>query len=171
MWYTKSFFAVALGGTLPFGAVFIELYFIFSSLWLNQLYYIFGFLTIVFVILVITCAEMRFGSSFSPTFCFPFSLLTSPPKSIVMCYFQLCGENYHWQWRSVIVPASSGIYLFLYSCFYFFSALKMTRFVSIVLYFGYSFLMATAFSLMTGCVGFLSCKWFVGKIYTYIKLD
>ena len=94
-----------------------------------------------------------------------------PPLSVVMCYFQLCGENYLWQWRSVTVAASSGIYLFLYSCFYFFSALKITRFVSIVLYFGYSFVMATGFSLMTGCIGFLSCKWFVGKIYTYIKLD
>jgi len=138
-----------MGGLLPFGAVFIELYFIFSSLWLNQFYYIFGFLAIVFVILIITCAEM----------------------SIVMCYFQLCGENYHWQWRSLAVAAASGGYLFLYSCFYFYSVMRITRFVSIVLYFGYSFAMASAFSLLTGCIGFLSCQWFVGKIYTCIKLD
>ena len=27
---------------------------------------------------------------------------------VVMCYFQLCGENYHWQWRSFMVAGASG---------------------------------------------------------------
>jgi len=145
----RPMFSIMLGGVLPFAAVFIELYFIFSSLWLNQFYYIFGFLSIVFVILVITCAEM----------------------SIVLCYFHLCGENYHWHWRVFLSAGSSGVYLFLYSIFYFFTSLKIYRFVSIVLYFGYSFLMASAFALLTGCIGFISCEWFIRKIYGSIKLD
>jgi transmembrane 9 superfamily protein 2/4 len=36
VWYTHPFFAVALGGVLPFGAVCIELFFIMSALWLHQ---------------------------------------------------------------------------------------------------------------------------------------
>ena len=35
-WYMQSLFSVAIGGILPFGAVFIELFFILSSVWLNQ---------------------------------------------------------------------------------------------------------------------------------------
>ncbi len=35
-WYMHPAFAVAVGGVLPFGAVFIELFFILTSLWLHQ---------------------------------------------------------------------------------------------------------------------------------------
>ena len=35
-WYMQSLFSVLIGGILPFGAVFIELFFILSSVWLNQ---------------------------------------------------------------------------------------------------------------------------------------
>ena len=36
VWYTNKYFAIALGGILPFGAVCIELFFIMSALWLHQ---------------------------------------------------------------------------------------------------------------------------------------
>lgn len=96
-WYMSEFITAIVGGILPFGAVFVELFFILSSLWLDQFYYVFGFLLIVFFILLITCAEI----------------------TIVLVYFQLCGEDYRWWWRSIITSGSSAIYLFFYSAFYF----------------------------------------------------
>ena len=54
-WYMHPIFTTLIGGILPFGAVFIELFFILTSIWLHQFYYIFGFLFIVFLILLITC--------------------------------------------------------------------------------------------------------------------
>ncbi|RVW51946.1 Transmembrane 9 superfamily member 10 [Vitis vinifera] len=113
-WYMQPVFSILIGGILPFGAVFIELFFILTSIWLNQFYYIFGFLFIVFVILLITCAEI----------------------TIVLCYFQLCSEDYHWWWRAYLTAGSSALYLFLYSVFYFFTKLEITKFVSGILYFG-----------------------------------
>ncbi len=89
-WYLNPLFTMVVGGILPFGAVFIELYFIMSSVWLQRFYYVFGFLALVILILVITCAEM----------------------AIVLCYFQLCNENYHWQWRSFLNTGSAGLFLF-----------------------------------------------------------
>lgn len=66
--------AAAVGGVLPFGAIFVELFFVLSSLWTDKYYYVFGFLLLSFVILVHTCAEI----------------------TIVLTYFQLCAEDYNW---------------------------------------------------------------------------
>ncbi|CAN4115493.1 unnamed protein product [Withania somnifera] len=106
-WCMKPAFSILIGGTLPFGAVFIELFFILTSIWLNQFYYIFGFLFLVFLILIITCAEI----------------------TMVLCYFQLWSEDYYWWWRAYLNAGSSALYFFLYSVFYFFSKLKIRNFV------------------------------------------
>ena len=148
-WYMGGAFNVLMGGILPFGAIFIELFFIMTSLWLHQFYYIFGFLLLVFIILFITCAEI----------------------SIVLCYFQLCAEDYHWWWRAFLNPGASGLYLFGYSCIYFFRQLEMVGFVPTLVYFGYMFVASLLFALMTGTIGFLSCWWFVIKIFGAVKVD
>lgn len=148
-WYMKPIFSILIGGILPFGAVFIELFFILTSIWLNQFYYIFGFLFIVFVILIITCAEI----------------------TIVLCYFQLCSEDYHWWWRSYLTAGSSALYLFLYSIFYFFTKLEISKLVSGILYFGYMLIGSYAFFVLTGTIGFYACFWFVRKIYSSVKID
>ena len=36
VWYMQPAFSIVVGGVLPFGAVFIELFFILSSIWLHQ---------------------------------------------------------------------------------------------------------------------------------------
>lgn len=148
VWYTHPLFSVALGGILPFGAVCIELFFIMSALWLHQYYYLFGFIFTVLVILIATCA-----------------LIT-----IVMCYFQLCNEDYHWWWRSFLSAGSSGIYLFIYSI-YFFAKLEIEGFVPTVLYFSYMLMISVTFSIVTGAIGFFACLWFVRLIYSAIKVD
>merc|ERR1712194_288905 len=56
-WILSCIFTAALGGILPFGAVFTELFFIMSSLWLHQFYYMFGFLGLVLLILLLTCED------------------------------------------------------------------------------------------------------------------
>jgi len=149
VWYMKPFFSILMGGILPFGAVFIELFFILSSIWLHQFYYIFGFLAIVFIILVLTCAEI----------------------TIVMCYFQLCSEDYHWWWRAYLTSGASAFYMLLYSVFYFFTKLQITKFVSVLLFFGYTTIMASGFFVVTGAIGFYSCFFFIKKIYTAVKLE
>lgn len=148
-WYMQPIFSILIGGILPFGAVFIELFFILTSIWLNQFYYIFGFLFIVFIILLVTCAEI----------------------TIVLCYFQLCSEDYHWWWRAYLTSGSSALYLFLYAIFYFFTKLEITKLVSGILYFGYMTIISYAFFVLTGTIGFYACFWFVRKIYSSVKID
>ncbi|KFM24664.1 Transmembrane 9 superfamily member 4 [Auxenochlorella protothecoides] len=140
---------VLVGGVLPFGAVFIELFFILSSMWQHQFYYLFGFLALVAVILGITCAEI----------------------AIVLCYFQLCAEDYHWPWRAYQSAGSSALYLFAYSIVYFVTKLDITALVPMVMYFGYMTIVTLAFFAMTGTIGYYACAAFVHKIYSAVKID
>ncbi|KAL3633428.1 Transmembrane 9 superfamily member 8 [Castilleja foliolosa] len=148
-WYMNPMFSILIGGILPFGAVFIELFFILTSIWLNQFYYIFGFLFIVFIILLVTCSEI----------------------TVVLCYFQLCSEDYLWWWRSYLTSGSSALYLFLYATFYFFTKLDITKPVSGALYFGYMLIASYAFFVLTGTIGFYACFWFTRLIYSSVKID
>ena len=148
-WYMTPAFSVLVGGILPFGAVFIELFFILTSMWLHQVYYIFGILFLVYIILVITCAEI----------------------TIVLCYFQLCSEDYHWWWRSFFTSGSSALYMFLYSAFYFVTKLDISKTVPSIMYFVYMGLLSYAFFILTGTIGFVACYLFVRAIYGSVKID
>jgi len=149
-WHMNPYFTVAVAGVLPFGAVFIEVFFILTAVWLNRYYYVFGFLALVFIILTITCAEI----------------------TVVMTYFQLGGEDWKWWWRAFLTSGSCGAYLFLYSVFYFFSSsMRMRHFVPILLYFSYMGLLSFLFAVMTGTVGFMATFAFVRYIYGSVKVD
>ncbi|XP_045471518.1 transmembrane 9 superfamily member 2 [Harmonia axyridis] len=147
--YTQPLPGIVMGGILPFGCIFIQLFFIMNSIWSWHMYYMFGFLFLVFIILVITCAE----------------------TTILLCYFHLCAEDYHWWWRSYLTSGFTSVYLFLYCCHYFFSKLQIEDLASSFLYFGYTLIMVFLFNLLTGTIGFFACFWFIRKIYSVVKVD
>jgi len=148
-WFMGIPFTLLVGGILPFGACFVELYFILSSVWMDQYYYVFGFLLLVFIILVVTCAEI----------------------TVLFCYFQLCGENYHWWWRSFCTAGSTALYVFFYSFVYFKQLEASKTAATYVLYFGYMGLASLALFLMTGYLGVASSLWFNKTIFASIKID
>jgi len=115
---------------------------------MDQYYYVFGFLLLVFVILAVTCAEI----------------------TIVLNYFQLCAEDYRWWWRSFMTSGSTALYVFLYSAVYF-SRLESNMFVTYLLYFGYMAVISMGVFLVTGTVGFFSALYFNYQIYGSIKVD
>jgi transmembrane 9 superfamily protein 2/4 len=148
-WFLSLPLVMIMGGLLPFAAVYVELYFIFSSLWLNQYYYVFGFLLLIWLLLVFTCAEV----------------------AILFCYFQLNRENYNWWWRSFFTAGSTGIYIFLYGIYYFVTQMDALYLTTFVLYFCYMSLFSLAFFVACGTIGWLACFWFNLKIYAAIKVD
>ena len=148
-WYLHPVISCMLGGVLPFGAVSVELYFIMSALWLHQIYYIFGFLFLVMLVLVVTCAEV----------------------SILLCYFQLVNEDYRWWWRSFLHAGSCAFYTALYAIWYHLTELEMNGIVPVLLYYGYMFIICFTFFLVTGTIGYFSCFWFNCQIYGSIKVD
>ncbi|XP_059617869.1 transmembrane 9 superfamily member 2 [Phlebotomus argentipes] len=147
--YTQPIPGIIMGGVLPFGCIFIQLFFILNSIWSSQMYYMFGFLFLVFIILVITCSE----------------------TTILLCYFHLCAEDYHWWWRSFLTSGFTAVYLFIYCCHYFATKLSIEDAASTFLYFGYTAIMVFLFFLLTGSIGFFACFWFIRKIYSVVKVD
>lgn len=114
-----------------------------------QIYYIFGFLFLVMLVLVVTCAEV----------------------SILLCYFQLVNEDYRWWWRSFLHAGSCAFYTALYAVWYHLTELEMTGLAPVLLYYGYMSIICFTFFLVTGTIGYFSCFWFNCQIYASIKVD
>jgi len=148
-WYSQRWLHIIAGGVLPFGSIFIEMYFVFTAFWHYKYYYVYGFLLLVFAILLIV------------TVC----------VTIVSTYFLLNAEDYRWHWTAFLSSASIGAYVYLYSIYYFFWKTNMSGFLQIAFYFGYTFMFCVGLGLLTGAVGYLGTSMFVHKIYRNIKLD
>ena len=71
-WYLRPVQCALLAGLVPFAVIFIELLFVFQSMWSDKsgYYYVFGFLAVVFAILIVTIME----------------------TTIIAVYIQLCSE-------------------------------------------------------------------------------
>ncbi|KAI3774486.1 hypothetical protein L1987_49044 [Smallanthus sonchifolius] len=148
-WYLTPSVVSIMGGLLPFGSIFIEMYFVFTSFWNYKVYYVYGFMLLVFLILIIV------------TVC----------VTIVGTYFLLNAENYHWQWTSFFSAASTAIYVYLYSIYYYSVKTKMSGFFQTSFYFGYTAMFCLGLGILCGAVGYLGSNLFVRRIYRNIKCD
>lgn len=121
-WYANPNFVIPTAGILPFGSIFIEMYFIFTSFWNYKFYYVYGFMLLVYLILmvVIVCT------------------------TIVAVYFVLNSENYHWQWISFASAGCTAAYVFLYSIYYFWYKTQMTGLLQVSFYFGNMYVFRTS---------------------------
>jgi transmembrane 9 superfamily protein 3 len=115
----------------------------------RQVYYVYGFMLLVFVILLIV------------TVC----------VTVVGTYFLLNSENYHWPWTAFGCGAAVSGYVALYSVHYFFWKTSMTGLLQTAFYFGRVGMFCTALALMCGAVGFTSASAFVRTIYRNVKCD
>jgi len=127
-WLARPIPSILLTGILPFGAIFVELYFIMNSLWSGKIYYMFGFLFLCYGLMVVTCASV----------------------TVLSVYFLLCSENYHWQWRSFWTSGACSVYVFLNALVFWASRLSFGGWVSGVLYLGYSALISLLVFVLTG---------------------
>ncbi|ODQ80496.1 hypothetical protein BABINDRAFT_179864 [Babjeviella inositovora NRRL Y-12698] len=146
-WYLRTIPISLISGIFPFGSIAVEMYFIFSSLWFNKIYYMFGFLFFCFVLMVVTCSLM----------------------AVLMIYYSLCFENYHWQWRAMSIGGACAVYIFIHSLFL--TKFSLGGFTSFVLYIGYSSMISVLVFLACGSVGFLASLTFIKLIYAQIKID
>ncbi|KAL1923231.1 uncharacterized protein VTP21DRAFT_9607 [Calcarisporiella thermophila] len=148
-WYAEPLMVIAAGGILPFGSIFIEMYFIFSSFWEYKIYYVYGFMLLVYMMLLVVSACV----------------------TIVSVYFLLNAEDHRWHWMSLLTCGSAAIYVYLYSVYYFFNKTTMNGMFQTSFYFGNTAVVCFALFEVLGYVGHTAANLFVRKIYKDVKLD
>lgn len=148
-WYRHPIAQFFMAGFLPFSAIYIELHYIFASIWGHKIYTLFGILYIAFVMLVTVTSFI----------------------TVALLYFQLAREDHRWWWRSLFNGGATGFFIFGYSFFYYFHRSHMDGLLQLSFYFGYTGLVSYAFFMMLGFVGFMSSFVFVDYIYGAVKTD
>jgi hypothetical protein len=113
-WYRQRVPQMFMAGFLPFSAIYIELHYIFASVWGHKVYTLFGILFLAWTMLVIVTSFI----------------------SVALTYFQLAMEDHHWWWRSFFSGGSTGIFIYAYSFFYYFHRSDMFGFMQTSFYFG-----------------------------------
>ncbi|KAL0797809.1 hypothetical protein Bca101_052983 [Brassica carinata] len=148
-WYRSAVPQMAMAGFLPFSAIYIELYYIFASVWGHRIYTIYSILFIVFIILIIVTAFI----------------------TVALTYFQLAAEDHQWWWRSFLCGGSTGLFIYAYCLYYYYARSDMSGFMQTSFFFGYMACICYGFFLMLGTVGFRAALFFVRHIYRSIKCE
>ena len=78
--YRSGIVQALVGGFLPFSAIYIELFYIYETMWGYNSYALYGVLFLVFIILITVTASV----------------------TVTLTYFQLAAEDHQWWWRSFL---------------------------------------------------------------------
>lgn len=148
-WYKHPLTQLFMAGFLPFSAIYIELHYIFASIWGHKIYSLFGILLLAFIMLTIVTSFI----------------------TIALVYFQLAREDHAWWWSSLRNGGATGLFVLMYSFYFFFHRSNMNGFLQLSYYFGYMTVVSYAFFIMLGFVGFMSSFSFVTYIYGAVKTD
>jgi len=148
-WYGKPTGLVPLAGLLSFGSIFIELYYVLTSLWNYKFYHVYRFLLGVYGILAIVVSM----------------------TSIIVVYFLLNAENWLWQWTAFASGASTAGYVFAYGIYYFLFKTSMNGLLQTLFYFGYMALISIHLGVLCGTIGHAAALKFVRAIFQNVKVD
>lgn len=140
---------IPFAGLLSFGSIFIELYYVLTSLWNYKVYHVYGFLLAVYGILAVVVSM----------------------TTIIVVYFCLNAENYLWQWTALASGGSIAGYVFLYGIYYFIFKTQMTGFLQTMFYFGYMALISLTLGTLSGTIGHFAASKFVRTIFRNVKVD
>jgi len=147
-WYQSPLTQMVATGFLPFSAIYIELHYIFNSIWGPRIYSLYGILLLAFAML----------------------LLVAGTVTVLFTYFHLNAEDHRWWWRSFRTGSSVSAFFYAY-CVYFFLQTGMTGFLQCAFFFLYSLVVAHGIALMLGATSYYATHLFVVYIYSRIKAE
>jgi transmembrane 9 superfamily member 1 len=147
--FTSMKFQIVATGFIAFWSIYLELKFVFQSLWLDsQVYSLYGILAVAVLLL--------------------FLLVTA--LTVLFAYFHLNAENYKWWWRAFLSGGAVALFFMIY-CGYFYATSQMSGVVQSSFFFLYSLLIAYAMALAAGAISFAATYHFVWFIFQNVKSD
>jgi hypothetical protein len=148
-WWRGTVPQMVTAGFLPFSAIYVELYYIFASVWGHKVYIIWSILFIMFLILIVVTAFI----------------------TVALTYFQLAVEDHRWWWRSFLCGGSTAFFVYAYGFVFYHALSQMSGFMQTSFFFGYNLMVCFGFFLMLGTVGWRASLLFVRQIYKAIKCE
>jgi hypothetical protein len=148
-WYRKWYSQMIMSGFLPFSAIYVEIFYVFSSLYGHSPYQLYGILVLVFLILITVTACI----------------------TVALVYFQLSMEDHRWWWSSFMLGGSPAFFIYSYAIFFWNYRSRMYGFLQGSFYFGYMFVICYFFFIMLGTVGWYASLVFIRKIFSALKTE
>ncbi|SCU87176.1 LAMI_0D05050g1_1 [Lachancea mirantina] len=186
-------------GAPPFAVIYVELLFVYKSLWLEKtsFYYLYGFLLANLTLLCIIVSEVsviicyltilhkpqvdlevtkrqdanyphRLALSWRDCFT-PFGVWRMSKSFFVTMNYEFNIAFARWRWKAFFAGGSVAFYFMLYSLYYLAFVLHLRDFSSILLFVCYTLLFNALCWCGFGCLGYLSCCWFLDSIFQYAK--
>merc|ERR1712137_1026944 len=113
-WFQMRQTQMLATGFLPFSAIYIELHYIFNSVWGPRIYSLYGILLLAFLMLLLVAAAC----------------------TVLFTYFHLNAEDHRWWWRSFNSGLAVALFFYAY-CIYFFAQTGMTGLMQCSFFFLY----------------------------------
>ncbi|KAL8454161.1 hypothetical protein Emed_000419 [Eimeria media] len=165
-WYRRPMLLSFASAILPFSGVYVELYYLFLSVWSSSTLYTYTFLLLTALLLLLAVAAV----------------------SVLLTYLQLNAEDHRWHWPAfwtgghpaVSPPAAGSLSLrvsravsvyFLLHCLLYYLQSDMRGGLQLLHFTLYSLLLAWGVCLSLGCVSFFASAVFVYAIYSRVKAD
>ena len=148
-WYLHYRYLACFTGLICFLTILFELNYIMQAIWKHELYFVVPFLWMSYSFFIAVSGEI----------------------SIIVVFWNLCYGDYNWWWKSFLVGSSPIIYFIIYSIYYFLFDMNITRFSSIIIYFGIMGIISTMALFVCGSISVLICLGFILRIYSDIKID
>lgn len=148
-WFQHPALQAAIAAIMPFSAIYIEVNYIFESMWGHQIYTMFGLLSIAVSLMIVVTSMM----------------------TVAMLYFQLSREDHRWWWTTFFHGGSIAIMIYFYCFIYYFYRSEMSGILQGTCFFGYMLVICYGFFLITGAAAFCTSLTFVKFIYSRVKCD
>ncbi|KAI9258103.1 Endomembrane protein 70-domain-containing protein [Phascolomyces articulosus] len=148
-WYQTYSISIAVGGVIPFAVVFIDYDELLKSLWHGEIHLMIMYGITACVLLGIATACV----------------------SVILVFFQLCNEDYHWWWMSFAVGGASSLYMFIYAIVFYWIRTDIQGVVSGAIYIVHTLMGCGLLGLATGSLGFFCTYNVIRRIYSAVKVD
>lgn len=147
--YSYRLVTIGIGSVLIGACLVTEVFYVVTSLWRHQYYFMYFYLALGFLLMAIVAQTV----------------------SIVQTYIALSVGDYNWWWRSFMVGFLVGAHSYAVCTYYYFFLEPGSSFAMEVSFALWSLLMCTLVGLVSGTNSFVGSYLFVKRIYKQVHED